>query len=336
MERFPSRAGAAAKDLTIVQGGASSQHPPTAGVPPAHRIAAQELANEAAVSKAVASLGAAGIPSILLKGPSFATWLYPEGGRTSVDVDLLVPPEGFDRAEALLSRRGFVHDPLDDLEGDKPWHAHAWYRERDGANIDLHRTLLGLRKAPADVWKVLASRTVMLSLGDRDVRALDEPARCLHVALHVAQGGTSTDKARRDLVRALAVAPPSAWAEAAELAESLDGLAAFSAGLRIDAGRGAAVAERLGLPDRFAPELELRRRNAPAEAIGLAWFLSLPTTRARLRWLRAKLLPPPSFMRAWDEHAQVGGLSLLLAYPRRWCWLATRLPGAFRQWRHAR
>jgi hypothetical protein len=321
---------------SIVQHGASPQRPTSARAPEAHRIVAQEVANELAARQAVAAFALAGIPSILLKGPSFAGWLYPEGGRPSVDVDLLVPPEGFDDAEAVLAGGGFVHAPLDDLEGDKPWHAHAWYRERDGANIDLHRTLLGLRKAPRDVWGILEEHTVALSLGGQDVRVLDEVARCLHVALHVAQGGTSTDKARRDLARALAVAPPSAWTDAAALADTLDGRAAFSAGLRADEGRGAALAERLGLPDRFDPELELRRRNAPPEAVGLAWFLSLPTLRARLRWLRVKLLPPRAFMEAWDARTGEGGLALVLAYPRRWCWLAARLPGALRQWRDAR
>jgi hypothetical protein len=319
-----------------VQHGASSQRPPIARAPEAHRVVAQEVANEVAARQTVAALAAAGIPSVLLKGPSFAAWLYPEGGRTSVDVDLLVPPHSFDGAEAILAGRGFAHAPLDDLEGDKPWHAHAWYRERDGANIDLHRTLLGLRKAPADVWEVLEKRTVTLPLGGQEMQVFDEAARCLHVALHVAQGGTSTDKARRDLARALTVAPPSTWADAAALADALDGRAAFSAGLRVDEGRGAALAERLGLPDRFDPELELRRRNAPAEAVGLAWFLSLPTLRARFRWLRAKLLPPPTFMRAWDDRAQAGGFALVLSYPRRWWWLAARLPEAVRQWRAAR
>jgi hypothetical protein len=320
----------------IVQHGASSQRHPTVVVPEDHRIVAQVLANEVAAREVVTAFEDVGIPSILLKGPSFASWLYPEGGRASVDVDLLVPPSGFGEAEAILARRGFTHAPLDDLAGDKPWHAHAWHRERDGANVDLHRTLLGLKKDPAEVWERLDVRSVLLPLGDREVRALDEPARCLHVALHVAQGGTSTEKAQRDLARALTVASGPSWAEAAALADALDGSSAFSAGLRADEGRGAVLAERLGLPDRFDPELELRRRNAPAEAVGLAWFLSLPTLRARFRWLRVKLLPPPTFMRAWDDRAQAGGFAIVLSYPRRWWWLAARLPEAVRQWRDAR
>jgi hypothetical protein len=301
-------------------------------VPDDHRIVAKDLANAAAGVEIVAAFEAADIPSILLKGPSFSTWLYPETERPAVDVDLLVPATRLADAEAILAARGFRHAPLDDLEGDKPWHAHEWVRARDGAIIDLHRTLLGLRRPPAEVWEVLEGRTEPLQLVRREVRILDEAARCLHVALHAAQGGTSTAKARRDLLRAVAVAPSAAWAEAADVAARLGGAASFAAGLRLAGGRGEEMARELGLPTRFDPETELRRRNASGEAVGLAWFLSLPSWAARGRWLRSKLFPPREFMSAWDERAEDGGLALWFAYPRRWVWLAARLPRAFRQW----
>ncbi len=37
-----------------------------------------------------------GIDAMILKGPATARWLYPEGGRQSVDVDLLVDPGRLD------------------------------------------------------------------------------------------------------------------------------------------------------------------------------------------------------------------------------------------------
>jgi hypothetical protein len=319
-----------------VQAGATPDPRQAEGVPGLHHVVAQGLANAAIAHEVVSAFGSDGIPSVLLKGASFEAWLYPGTPRASVDVDLLVPPSRLVDAETILAARGFTHAPLDDLLGDKPWHAHEWIRRRDGAIVDLHRTLLGLR-APADeVWEALAARAETLPLvGRRNLLALDEAARCLHVALHAAQGGSSTSKALRDLTRALAVAPNEAWAEAAVIAERLRGTEAYAAGLRLDDSGGAVIADRLGLPDRFAAEVELRRRNAAPEAVGLAWFLSLPTWAARRRWLRSKLLPPREFMLAWDARAEGGHVALASAYVRRWGWILSRLPGAVRLWLRA-
>src|SRR5436190_669168 len=63
-----------------------------------------------------------GIRNILLKGPSVARWLYRDDERRIYgDIDLLVSPGEFQRAEALLvglhsAQHGPTPTPLNDLE----------------------------------------------------------------------------------------------------------------------------------------------------------------------------------------------------------------------------
>ncbi len=64
----------------------------------------------------IAEFESHGIGSILLKGPAIASWLYADGThRPYGDADLLVSPENWERAEALLQHLGFEKElaPLD-------------------------------------------------------------------------------------------------------------------------------------------------------------------------------------------------------------------------------
>src|SRR3954468_19053260 len=71
------------------------------------RVAADNLRVDAATAEVARALDAAAIPHILLKGPSVARWLYPEGGRGYSDSDLLVSPSSVQAAEAVLESMGF-------------------------------------------------------------------------------------------------------------------------------------------------------------------------------------------------------------------------------------
>jgi hypothetical protein len=75
---------------------------------PAIRQAIGTLAVDRVTAEVISAFDAAGIPSILLKGPSIARWLYPAGGRGYVDTDLLVQRQQFSRASDLLKDLGFV------------------------------------------------------------------------------------------------------------------------------------------------------------------------------------------------------------------------------------
>lgn len=73
---------------------------------PAVAGAVRVLAVDRVTAEVVPALAAVGIRPILLKGPSIARWLYPSGGRSYGDTDLLVPPADFARAGSVLERPG--------------------------------------------------------------------------------------------------------------------------------------------------------------------------------------------------------------------------------------
>lgn len=53
--------------------------------------AAWTLSCDRIAAEVTSALRHAAIPTILLKGPSIARWLYPSGGRHYIDTDILVP-----------------------------------------------------------------------------------------------------------------------------------------------------------------------------------------------------------------------------------------------------
>ena len=179
-----------------------------------------------ATAEAVRALAAAGVRSVLLKGPSLTAWLYGDGmPRPYGDSDLLVAPDDRPRAEDVLRALGYVlvlGDGDIPLPGGQP-HADTWWREATRSSVDLHRTL-GLARAPAEAaWPLLAAGTDRLVVEGVEVEVLGLPARALHVALHAAahggppasrprtSGGRSRrparDVARRALARAEARRP---------------------------------------------------------------------------------------------------------------------------------
>jgi hypothetical protein len=103
------------------------------------------------LAEVVPALRAAGVDPVLLKGPAIAQWLYAEYPllRGYHDVDLLVAPHHLGRAEDVLRQLGFTPPGLA-APGDVPTHANAWFRARDGAEIDLHRCLHGMEVLPPE------------------------------------------------------------------------------------------------------------------------------------------------------------------------------------------
>ena len=153
------------------------------------RWMARALALDVAGIEAVTAMDAAGIPSILLKGPVTAARLYPGEFRPYLDIDLLVPSAGEARARDVLTGLGYR------LGGSGPvtsWHV----RPTDGCNIDLHRSLRSVGADPETVWRVLAAHRVPFALRRATVSALDEAAFAFHLALHVAQTGALKPQTR--------------------------------------------------------------------------------------------------------------------------------------------
>lgn len=128
-----------------------------------HRGVLKKTARTLLVNKVMAEVvdafDANGISSILLKGPSIARWLYPEGGRTYVDSDLLVPDSQFAQAEALLALLGFASAFEGWSSFEQPVDPQAWTFARAGPDgrtpgtVDLHHTLWGVPVPDEDVWE---------------------------------------------------------------------------------------------------------------------------------------------------------------------------------------
>lgn len=299
----------------------------------AFRVAVRTLSTDLVTVEVVSALEAAGIACLVLKGPALAEWLYPDSPRFYGDSDVMVSEDSIDQAEKVLRDMGFEHPPLDDIPHDKPWHAHAWVRPGTGS-VDLHRTLIGAGAPPAKVWRVLSERTDVMQVGGREVTIPEASVRAMHVALHAAQDGARNQRFLEDLERAVEQ-PLALWEQANEIAERIDAVPSFAAGLRM-LPAGTAVAERLALPAQATIEISLRASGSPPEALGLAWLASRPGVGNKLVFAARKLIPPPSFMRAWTPLARTGPPGLVAAYVWRWLWLVVKTPPAVRAWWRAR
>lgn len=275
----------------------------------------------------------AGVDHLLLKGPAIAGWLYGDDEvRAYGDADFLVARQDWDRAIGVLKREGF-EDALARMGHPRmeSFHSHPW-ASKGRPDVDMHATLEGLGADMEIVWRELSVEREPLRLADGEVEMLAEPGRLLHVALHVAQHRDG--KAVIDLERALARVGDERWTEAAELAERVDGMAAFLSGLRV-LERGEALVQRLGLRDVHSVQTLLRADQVPL-AEGLHELSSTPGWRAKLRLLLGELAPSPEFMRWWSPLARRGHGGLVAAYLWRPIYLVSRLPAALRAFVRAR
>lgn len=268
------------------------------------------------------------VDALLLKGPTLARWLYePEHARTYSDTDLLVAPDSVDVVEEVLDSLGFELPPIYS-DDERPGYEHAWVRRSDGVRVDLHWSLVGAGVEPAVMWHVLWPEAVPFDLHGAEVTALSEAGRALHVALHAAQHGDELGSAMDDLERAVH-ADRSTWKRAHELAQSLDAVYAFSAGLRLHA-RGAEIADEFELPEEVPLDIAMRAAAVPPHALSLQWFLSQKGIGRKVRLIARNLFPPPGFMREWSPLARKGRIGLLLAYLWRPFHLLGRLAVAVR------
>lgn len=282
------------------------------------------LAHDALAGEVCDALGEAGVRALLLKGSSTVGWLYGNrSARYSMDVDLLVAPGDVPAAERALTARTF--SPLEGAREER--HARAWVRSEPRAAVDLHRSLVGVGVAPDEAWRILSTRTE--STADGRVEMLASPARLVLLALHAAQHGLDGGQPLADLERALAVAPTPLWDDAARLAQQLDAVPAFGAGLRLTP-RGRAEAERLGLPERMTTEVALRAGVPPDAALTLARIVETHGVRAKVAFACRRGFPGPADMRWRYALARRGSLGLAAAYARRAVWLVVSLPAAVR------
>jgi hypothetical protein len=185
----------------------------------------------------------AGIPSIVLKGPTIAHELYDDPAeRAFSDVDVLVPPRMFKRACDVLSSARFT----DTDAGRNVLRARTFAHPTIDAPIDLHFTILGATAKPDRVWSVLARDTRRLSLDRGSVTALSQAGIIWHVALHASQHGTDHPFVLRDLQSALDRCTLAAWQRAWDIATATASGRSFRSGLSCSRS-GVARLTELGL-----------------------------------------------------------------------------------------
>lgn len=267
-------------------------------------------------------LKVSGVPHALLKGPSTATWLYdpPRGYR---DVDILVPLSRIDDAAAALQASGIATARAGGL-GEEAQHSLLMHSAA-GFEVDLHVSLPTVPPHGDRVWDIVAPHVEPLDLGVGTVPALDEPARCLVLALHAL--GTAAGQPIEDLRQAIRVADDDAWHAAEELARRLDVADLLAAGLQMVNP----AADRVDM----SPRAYLYANRAPAEALGLQ-RLADARRRDLPRLLWRELVPTRGFMhRAYPESTS-GFPGLFRAHLRRWRRIAVRLPAVVSSWRAAR
>jgi hypothetical protein len=301
------------------------------------RWVAQCLWLDTVTAEVIAALSEAGIPSVLLKGPVTARWLYSgdPGARRYRDVDLLVPPSGHAGAEVVLAGLGFERSWEARLADEIKLHGHEWRRPADDAVVDLHRSLHFLEDVPADrVWRLMAEATEDFEVAGATVEAPSLPWRALHVVLHASPEGPPERQSWADLAQALEVVDEGLWLQAANLATRLGVERAMGAGLRL-LPLGVGLAERLGLPDNPPDRFLLRQAVASPSVRSVARLAELGGRR-RLRYVGQKLVPPADFMRQWSPLAARSRAGLVVAYGMRLVWSLVRLPAAMVGWARLR
>jgi hypothetical protein len=309
-----------------------------ATVSPELQSAIRTLALDRVTAEVVTAFRSERIRSILLKGPALARWLYEEHEwRGYADCDLLVSPADVPEAEAILERLGFEREGLQSITGDWEKYSSAWTGPR-ASNIDLHHTLIGIGVPASEFWEVMSEGTERMPVGGVEVEVLRPAARALALVIHVAKDGSRRGKARHDLEHATRRLPGEVWTDAAGLAARLRATEAFAAGLRVvESGR--ALAEQLNLGNAKPPaDVAIRLDGgAPPLAAGIHWLLTTHGWKGKVGVAARKIVPPPTFMRAWTPLARRGRLGLALAYVWRPIWVMLRVvPAARTVWRARR
>jgi hypothetical protein len=177
---------------------------------------ARTLALAGELYRLTARLSDAAIPFVAFKGPTLALALHGSfAGREYNDLDLIVPPEKVDAAEAAIVSMGFASP-----QGDRafrrtflaPQRQYAFARE-DGTAIDLHWAFSGTHApfplAPEDAWDAPAGLTV----GNRSVPVLSTPNLALLLAGHGTKEGWAMLKWVSDFARLVDRHPDLDWAD---------------------------------------------------------------------------------------------------------------------------
>src|SRR5262245_59071508 len=110
------------------------------------------LAVDRMTVEVIAALHESGVRPILLKGGTLAALLYPEGGRTYTDCDLLVSEADVSPARRVIEALGFTDTQAGYAPSERDTES-STYRRR-GESVDLHWNL-HLAREPDATWRAL-------------------------------------------------------------------------------------------------------------------------------------------------------------------------------------
>jgi hypothetical protein len=299
-----------------------------------HSGTAWRLGLDAVAAEVVEAFRARGVRVLLFKGPVLERWLYDDAGRRAYrDIDLLVAPDAFDVAERTLAELGF-HMPLAGARPEeRSWLEDEW--RRGPFWVDLHRSLWGVGVDAETVWQTLSERTQPMEIGGARVEVPTEPVQALIAALHAAHHGRANPPPLEDLGRAIARGEPGLWRTAADIAQRLNALGAFTLGLGI-LPAGEELVGRLGLEMSASVQVHLKAQGASRLSLGVVRFGAAPNLGSRLALLASALVPSPPALRDLYPLARRGRLGLLAAYAWRPLSLCVHAPGALREIKSAR
>ena len=260
------------------------------------------------VEMAHRALSPAGIEPILLKGSAFAFAGLPAGlGRLIGDLDILVPRDRLEDAEAALIRAGF--EWVKDNEYDQGYYR-QWMHElpplihRDRETmIDVHHTILPLTARRTPDAAALIEASVEIAPGLRVLNAAD---MIVHAVTHLLADGDLAGGLRNlwdiDRLLRLFASTPGFWDELDERAALHEMRAPLGLALRLTNRLYATpVPPRLAGYDRMRDLLFVRRMLArdgwgrpirPVNRLGFYirshWIRMPPMMLARHLWTKAK------------------------------------------------
>jgi hypothetical protein len=170
--------------------------------------AARGMFIRAATDRVVSTLGAAGIPTLLLKGAALVETVYPDAAqREMLDIDMLVPPDRIAEATAALAALDYRPVPSsDETSGDQlrvaPHHDAALVGSEQVVAVELHRHVaLGGEGRPFDIGGFWERARTIPATGHQVPSPED---LLLHVCFHFTRNRLGGSARRRNTGGALA------------------------------------------------------------------------------------------------------------------------------------
>ena len=294
-------------------------------------VAAQTMAIDSVTVSVVKALRERDIEPILLKGPSFASWLYGDGiPRPYNDTDLLIEPGVADSADAVLT--GLGYEPLPNPPGPRPA-ATTWLKRGAAGSVDLH-TGIWLFYETADAWRRLQAHIQPLLLDDLRVTVLDDVAKTVHVVTHALQHEFKEAGPNCDLELALRLVPEDTWRAASAFAAEVGAYDAFAWTLSTWPS-AQAMAQRVGLERPASPSARIRLLAAGVSGTGAGTFHQLGELsrwRDRVSFVMGKVFPPSSFVESLGPLTGSRSSRPAVNYARYWRRILRKAPRALRVW----